>query len=65
MATQSGILAWKIPWTEEPDGLRSIGLQRTGDRAAGGQVPTVGSPLRRVTVQLLRTLAGTKGSSKT
>ena len=21
MATQSGILAWKIPWTEEPDGL--------------------------------------------
>ena len=36
-----------------------------GSRAAGGQVPTVGSPLRRVTVQLLRTLAGTKGSSKT
>ena len=27
MATHSGILAWKIPWTEEPGGLQSIGLQ--------------------------------------
>ena len=26
-ATPSSILAWKIPWTEEPDGLQSIGLQ--------------------------------------
>ena len=25
MATHSGILAWRIPWTEEPGGLRSIG----------------------------------------
>ena len=28
MATQSSILAWKIPWTEEPDGLQSMELQR-------------------------------------
>ena len=28
MATYSSILAWKIPWTEEPGGLQSIGLQR-------------------------------------
>ena len=28
MATHSSILAWKIPWTEEPDGLQSIGSQR-------------------------------------
>ena len=28
MATQSGILAWRIPWTEEPGGLQSMGLQR-------------------------------------
>ena len=28
MATQSSILAWGIPWTEEPDGLQSMGLQR-------------------------------------
>ena len=27
MATCSNILAWKIPWTEQPDELRSMGLQ--------------------------------------
>ena len=30
MATHSSILAWRIPWTEEPDGLWSIGSQRVG-----------------------------------
>ena len=30
MATHSSILAWKIPWTEKPDGLQSMGLQRIG-----------------------------------
>ena len=30
MATHSRILAWKIPWTEEPAGLQSIVLQRAG-----------------------------------
>ena len=30
MATHSSILAWKIPWTEEPGGLRSMGLQSVG-----------------------------------
>ena len=28
MATHSSILAWDMPWTEEPDGLQSIRLQR-------------------------------------
>ena len=28
MATHSNILAWKIPWMEEPSGLQSMGLQR-------------------------------------
>ena len=28
MATHSSMLAWKIPWTEEPGGLQSMGLQR-------------------------------------
>ena len=28
MATHSSVLAWKIPWTEEPGGLESMGLQR-------------------------------------
>ena len=27
MASHSSILAWKIPWTEEPDGLQSVGSQ--------------------------------------
>ena len=30
MATHSGILAWRIPWTEEPGGLQSTGSQRVG-----------------------------------
>ena len=30
MATYSSILAWRIPWTEEPGGLQSIELQRIG-----------------------------------
>ena len=30
MATHSIILAWRIPWTEEPGGLQSMGLQRAG-----------------------------------
>ena len=28
MATQLSILAWRIPWTEEPGGLQPVGLQR-------------------------------------
>ena len=30
MATHSSILAWEIPWTEEPSGLQSMGSQRIG-----------------------------------
>ena len=30
MATHSSILAYKIPWTEEPGGLQSMGSQRVG-----------------------------------
>ena len=30
MATYSSILAWRIPWTEEPGRLQSTGLQRVG-----------------------------------
>ena len=30
LATCSSILAWRIPWTEEPGGLQSMGLQRVG-----------------------------------
>ena len=30
MATHSSIFAWRIPWTEKPGGLWSIGLRRVG-----------------------------------
>ena len=30
MATDSGTLVWRIPWTEEPGGLQSVGSQRVG-----------------------------------
>ena len=30
IATHSSILAWRVPWTEEPGGLQSTGSQREG-----------------------------------
>ena len=30
MTTHSSVLAWRIPWLEEPGGLQSIGSQRVG-----------------------------------
>ena len=30
MASHSSILAWRIPWAEEPGGVQSVGLQRVG-----------------------------------
>ena len=30
LATHSSILAWRIPWTEEPGGLQSMGSKRVG-----------------------------------
>ena len=37
MATYSSILAWKIPWTEEPGGLQSMGSQRVRHNLATKQ----------------------------
>ena len=37
MATHSNILAWEIPWTEEPDRLQSMGLQRVRHNLASKQ----------------------------
>ena len=34
MASHSSILAWRIPWTEEPGRLQSIGSQRVGHNSA-------------------------------
>ena len=40
MATHSSILAWGIPWMEEPGGLHSMGWQRVGHNSATGQQHT-------------------------
>ena len=32
MATHSSVLAWRIPWTEEPGGWQSMGSQRVGHK---------------------------------
>ena len=39
MATHSSVLAWEIPWTEEPGGLQTIGSQRVGHDLATAQQP--------------------------
>ena len=38
MAAHSSILAWEIPWTEEPGGLQSMGSQRVGHNLATQQI---------------------------
>ena len=37
MASHSSILGWKIPWTEEPGGIQSMGLQGVGHDLATEQ----------------------------
>ena len=39
MTTHCSILAWEIPWTEEPGGLQSMGLQRAGPDGVTKQQP--------------------------
>ena len=49
MATHSSILAWRIPWTEEPGRLQSMRLQRVGhDRATKTHTHLLQSPGGRV-----------------
>ena len=43
MTTHSSILAWRIPWTEEPVRLQSMGLQRVGHGCLGHGVWAVNS----------------------
>ena len=40
MAINSSILAWRIPWAEEPGGLQSMGLQRVGHHLATKPPPS-------------------------
>ena len=45
MATQSSVLAWRIPWTEEPGGLWSTGSQKVGhDRATDSACTNAHTP---------------------
>ena len=44
MATHSSIIAWRIPWTEEPDGLQSIDSQGVGMTEATEHVQMQGNP---------------------
>ena len=44
MATHSSILAWRIPWTEEPGGLQSKGLQRVGHNLVSKQQQPLEGP---------------------
>ena len=44
MAPHSSILAWRIPWTEEPGGLQSLGSQRVGHHLAPKQQQQRNSP---------------------
>ena len=44
MATHSSILAWRIPWTEEPGGLQSIGSQRVGHDWVTNTLHSIHSP---------------------
>ena len=39
MATHSSILAWRVPWTEEPGGLQSTGSQRVRHEGANNTFP--------------------------
>ena len=55
MATHSSILAWEIPWTEEPGGLQFMGSQRIGHDLATKQYST-----RNIQVRLLKVSWGTR-----
>ena len=49
MATHSSILAWRIPWTEEPGGLQSMGLERVRHDQVANE--------NKINLQLFRTTA--------
>ena len=42
MATHSSILAWKIPWTEEPGGIQSMGSQESDIESDGASLRALG-----------------------
>ena len=62
MVVCSSILGWKIPWTEDPGGLQSMGLQRVGhDRGTNTKHSAVTEPLAAAVTDLQHTLERTSG----
>ena len=59
MVTHSSILAWKIPWTEEPGVLQSTGLQKNGHNSA-----TKPPPQRAVRIVNKRTRPNLEGMDR-
>ena len=53
MATHSSILAWEIPWTEEPGGLQFLGSQRVRYYLVTKTIPTAKQPGPRLHPSLL------------
>ena len=59
MATHSSILAWRIPWTEEPGGLQSEESQswtRLSDQTAGACAVATADMYGKITVRRCQTL---------
>ena len=56
MATYSGILAWEIPWTEEPDGLPAMGSQRVRHDLMTEEQQEISNSLRITMQELTRGL---------
>ena len=55
MATHSSILAWRVPWTEEPGGLQPVGLKRVGQDCVTNTFtfnppPSLAIPVRFVSI---------------
>ena len=60
MATHSSILAWEIPWTEEPGRLQSMGLQRSGHNLVTKQQNKILGGLNEINAcEMLRPVLGT------
>ena len=58
MAAHSSILAWEIPWTEEPDGLQSMGSLGTHAKITCSCIVALGSPSESIALGSLSTLLG-------
>ena len=58
MATHSSILAWRIPWTEEPGRLQSMGLQRVGHDWATEHKHTAYTRYTRITTKKISLCSG-------